>query len=77
VKPAGLLVLTTRFGRAAVDDFQRTYDRAGLDELFEGWKIDDLTIVRRDGDMTWTLADGSADVEDGVEKVALVTATRA
>src|SRR2546423_5725668 len=35
-KPGGLLVLTTRFGEAGSDDFQRTYDREGLDELLEG-----------------------------------------
>jgi SAM-dependent methyltransferase len=75
-KPGGLLVLTTRFGPAAVDDFQRTYDRPGLDELLEGWNVEELTIVRRDGETSWSRADGSADADDGVEKVALVTATR-
>jgi 2-polyprenyl-3-methyl-5-hydroxy-6-metoxy-1,4-benzoquinol methylase len=77
VKPGGLLVLTTRFGTAGEDEFQRTYDRAGLEELLEGWKVDELAILRRDGDTSWSLADGSADAEDGAEKVALVTATRA
>lgn len=77
VKPGGLLVLTTRFGNAGEDDLQRTYDRAGLDELLEGWQVDELTILRRDGDTSWSLADGSADADDGHEKVALVTASRA
>jgi 2-polyprenyl-3-methyl-5-hydroxy-6-metoxy-1,4-benzoquinol methylase len=76
VKPGGLLVLTTRFGTAGADSFQRTYDRPGLEELLEGWTIEELTIVRRDGDTSWSLADGSADADDGSEKVALVTATR-
>ena len=76
VKPGGLLVLTTPFGTAGEDDFQRTYDRPGLKELLEGWKVDDLTILRRDGDTSWSLADGSADAGGGAEKVALVTATR-
>ena len=76
VKPGGFLVLTTRFGTAGVDSFQRTYDRPGLEELFEGWTIEELTIVRRDGDTSWSLADGSADTDDGSEKVALITATR-
>lgn len=75
--PGGLLVLTTRFGRADADEFQRTYDRAGLDELLEGWKVDELTVVRREDETTWALADGAAGADDGSEKVALVTATRA
>ena len=53
----------------------RTTD-PGLEKLLEGWEVDDLTILRRDGDTIWSLADGSADGDDGVEKVALVTATR-
>jgi 2-polyprenyl-3-methyl-5-hydroxy-6-metoxy-1,4-benzoquinol methylase len=76
VKPGGLLVLTTRFGTAGEDEFQRTYDRPGLEKLLESWQVDDLTILRRDGDTSWSLADGSADADVGVEKVALVTATR-
>jgi 2-polyprenyl-3-methyl-5-hydroxy-6-metoxy-1,4-benzoquinol methylase len=77
VKPGGLLVLTTRFGTAGEDEFQRTYDRPALEELLEGWQVDELTVLRRDGETSWSLADGSADADDGVEKVALVTATRA
>jgi SAM-dependent methyltransferase len=76
LKPGGLLVLTTRFGTAGEDEFQRTYDRPRLEELLEGWQVEELTILRRDGDTSWSLADGSADADDGVEKVALVTATR-
>ena len=76
VKPRGLLVLTTRYGQAEADEFQRTYDRSGIDELLDGWQVEELSIVRRDGDTSWSLADGSADADDDVEKVALVTATR-
>jgi 2-polyprenyl-3-methyl-5-hydroxy-6-metoxy-1,4-benzoquinol methylase len=77
VKPGGLLVLTTRFGMAGEDEFQRTYDRPGLEELLEGWQVEELSVLRRDDDTSWSLADGSADADDGVEKVTLVTATRA
>jgi 2-polyprenyl-3-methyl-5-hydroxy-6-metoxy-1,4-benzoquinol methylase len=77
VKPGGLLVLTTRFGMAGEDEFQRTYDRPGLEELLEGWQVEELAVLRRDDDTSWSLADGSADADDGVEKVTLVTATRA
>jgi 2-polyprenyl-3-methyl-5-hydroxy-6-metoxy-1,4-benzoquinol methylase len=74
--PGGLLVLTTRFGQARVDELERTYDRAGLDELLEGWNVEELTIVRREDEKTWTLADGKPSENEGAEQVALVTATR-
>jgi SAM-dependent methyltransferase len=75
--PGGVLVLTTRFGRPAVDELQRTYDKAGLDELLEGWNVEELTVLRREDATTWALADGTGGADDGAEKVALVTATRA
>jgi 2-polyprenyl-3-methyl-5-hydroxy-6-metoxy-1,4-benzoquinol methylase len=74
-KPGGVLALTTRFGSANVDELQRTYDRPGLDELLDGWQVDELTILRREDDTTWVLTDGAAHAKDD-EMVALVTATR-
>ena len=71
--PGGLLVLTTRFGRAGDDGFQRTYDRAALDGLLEGWQVEELLVVRRDDARTWSLAE---EVRDDGEAVALVSATR-
>ena len=38
-EPGGLLILTTSVGPSRVDEFSRTYDREGLDELFEGWEV--------------------------------------
>jgi SAM-dependent methyltransferase len=75
-RPGGLLVLTTPFGRGRVDDFERTYDRAALDALLEGWEIEDLTVVRREDPLTWVSAD-STPSEGDAEQVALVTARRA
>jgi SAM-dependent methyltransferase len=75
-KPNGLLVLTTRFGEPDVDELQRTYDKGGLDELLEGWKVEDLTILRREDETTW-IADGAGQQPPDTEAVALVTATRA
>jgi SAM-dependent methyltransferase len=72
--PGGLLVLTTRFGRPGEDDFQRTYDRAALERLLEGWTIDELRIVRREDATTWTVADDETGGD--AEAVALVSATR-
>ena len=55
VRPGGLLVLTTPFGQAGVDDFERVYDSprarpscspAGTIERATGaWRIDELTWV--------------------------------
>lgn len=39
LRPGGLLVLTVPYGPASVDEFQRVYDRDGLDDLLEGWDI--------------------------------------
>jgi SAM-dependent methyltransferase len=72
--PGGLLVLTTRFGKPAEDDFQRTYDRAGLERLLDGWSVEELSIRRRENATTWVVADEGSD--DDIEAVALVSATR-
>ncbi len=72
--PGGLLVLTTRFGTAGSDEFERTYDRTGLDSLLAGWTIDRLSVVRRENATTWTVTDDEGDGD--AEAVALVTATR-
>jgi hypothetical protein len=72
--PGGLLVLTTRFGEAGEDDFQRTYDRAGLDELLQGWDVNDLTVLHRQDATTWVL--GELEAEQPDEAVVLVTARR-
>jgi len=72
--PGGLLVLTTRFGEAGEDDFQRTYDRAGLDELLVGWDVQDLLVLHRQDATTWVPADLTDDLPE--EAVVLVTARR-
>jgi hypothetical protein len=49
----GLLVLTTPYGKASVNDLERIYDDAGLDALLVGWQvIERRTIVRTDR-RTW------------------------
>jgi hypothetical protein len=74
-RPGGRLLLTTRFGEAGADSFQRTYDRAGLAELLSGWQVEDESFVRREGDATWVVA-ADPDGEPGAELVVLVTAKR-
>jgi Caenorhabditis protein of unknown function, DUF268 len=49
----GLLVLTTPYGRAAVNDLERIYDDAALDRLLTGWRVlERHTIIRTDR-RTW------------------------
>ena len=72
--PGGRLLLTTRYGKAAVGEHERTYDRSGLEALLEGWDVQDLTFVRRTGKSTWELSEPQE--EPGAELVALVTAIR-
>jgi len=73
-KPGGRLLLTTRYGKAGANSFQRTYDRAGLSELLAGWNVEDTSFIRREDDATWIVAE--PDDELGAELVVMVTATR-
>ncbi len=41
LKPAGRLILTAPFGRADIDEFQRTYDDGMIDQLLNGWKVEE------------------------------------
>ena len=60
VKPGGLLVLTVPFAEhAAVDDFQRVYDEAGLRELLAGWEVRRSLRVGRIDRLTWQLGAAS------------------
>jgi 2-polyprenyl-3-methyl-5-hydroxy-6-metoxy-1,4-benzoquinol methylase len=56
----GLLILTTPFGEASIDDFERVYDDAGLDELFAGWKILERHTIMRTDRRTWQPGTGGA-----------------
>ena len=74
----GLLLLTTSYGPAAVDDFSRTYDRAGLDELLDGWEVEELVLLTRRDKTTWVPLDPGKDTTElnGRETVVMVAATR-
>ncbi|HWH11540.1 MAG TPA: pyridoxamine 5'-phosphate oxidase [Solirubrobacteraceae bacterium] len=72
VRPGGLLVLTTPFGRAGVDDFERVYDAPGLAELLAGWDVDRATGAWRLDELTW--AAGPLEEPLGEHGVALVVA---
>lgn len=72
VRPGGVLVLTTPFGRAGVDEFERIYDRPGLDELLAGWEVQRATGAWRVDALTWVA--GRLDEPLGERGVALVVA---
>jgi len=57
VRSGGLLVLTVPFGPPAVDDFQRVYDAAGLEELLTGWTVRHRGFAHRLDRLTWTVGD--------------------
>jgi hypothetical protein len=74
----GLLVLTTSYGPKRVDEFSRTYDRAGLDELLEGWDVEKRSLLARQDDTTWVSLDPATEpheLEDR-EAVVMIAATR-
>ncbi len=52
--PGGMLVLTVPYGPASVDEFERVYDREGLQRLLEGWTVLEERLVFRRGEKTWT-----------------------
>jgi 2-polyprenyl-3-methyl-5-hydroxy-6-metoxy-1,4-benzoquinol methylase len=74
--PGGLIVLTAPVGRAAISETERTYDRASLEALLGSWDVEDLTVIRRDDDTTWSAIGEGDDWDAGVRHVALVTARR-
>jgi SAM-dependent methyltransferase len=75
-RPGGVLVLTTKVGRASLDDFERVYNRTGLDELLEGWRVTDVTLAQRRDETTWVTIDDAIDsLDPAAETVAMITAT--
>jgi hypothetical protein len=72
----GVLVLTTPFGRARVDELERTYDVAGIRELLTGYRIVGEPEVAVRVDRTTWVPDpaGFADVDDDRTRVVMLTA---
>ena len=75
-RPGGVLVLTVPFGDASADMNQRSYDREDLERLLDTWKIEDVTVVRRENDLTWAVGEDGGSEGDDLRRVALVTALR-
>ncbi len=78
VRPGGLLVLTTPFGRARDAGFQRIYDDAGIRALLDGWNLEHVEVIRRVSDTEWQMTDEGIDpVSDDDYRVVMIVATRA
>ena len=76
-RPGGVLVLTVPFGDASADMNQRSYGREDLERLLDTWKVEDVTVVRRENDLTWAVGEDRGGSEsDDLRRVALVTALR-
>ena len=73
-EPGGLLIVTVPFGRAAVDEFERTYDRARLERVLDGWVVEDFTIAEQVEPTAWVVTDSPGEAD--LSRVALVTARR-
>jgi hypothetical protein len=79
--PDGVVVLTTPFGPAAVDELERTYDVDRLRSLFDGFRIEQAVVATRQDPTTRTVtatdADGSGlTTPDAPGHVAMVRARR-
>ena len=75
LRPGGLLVLTVPLGEPGVDELQRTYDVAGVRDLIDGWKVENLVTARQTDRTTWQLSD--PDAESAARGVAMVRAVAA
>jgi hypothetical protein len=54
VRAGGLLALTVPLGaEPAVDDFERVYDAAGLEELLGGWRVESARAAWHVDRLTW------------------------
>jgi SAM-dependent methyltransferase len=76
-RPGGVLILTTSYGRSGADEFSRTYDRADLEELLQGWNVGEMTFLTRENETTWATRNSSESPEpSGREVVVMLIARR-
>lgn len=77
LKAAGLLVLCVAVGPTPVTAARRVYDQAELDELLEGWELQDATLIQRRETTSWVRREGRiADLDPTVDTVAMLSATK-
>ena len=76
-KADGLLVLGVAVGPAPVTAARRVWDQAELDELLEGWELQDATLIQRRETSSWVRREGRiADLDPAVDTVAMLSATK-
>ncbi|MBI3636868.1 MAG: DUF268 domain-containing protein [Candidatus Rokubacteria bacterium] len=69
----GRFLLTVPFGRAVTMPGHRVYDRDRLTRLIEGWDVEELVCVRREGPTSWLpAAPGDAETVDSSVNAAAV-----
>jgi SAM-dependent methyltransferase len=51
--PGGLVVITTPYGVAKVDQLERTYDEQSLQALVEGWDVLERSVIVARDKLTW------------------------
>jgi hypothetical protein len=64
--PDGFVVVTTKYGERAVDDFERKYDDDALESLLDGWKITERRAVSARDAVTWESIETGAVGDHGV-----------
>lgn len=77
VRPGGVLLLTTPFGKSRDAGFQRIYDDEGVRRLLEGWQVEHVEVVQRCSETEWRSTDlGIEPIIDDEYRVVMVVATR-
>ena len=77
-EPGALLILSTSYGPSRADEFSRTYDRRGLEELVDGWEVRERMFLSRVDETTWLpLGADDPPEESDREVVVMISATRA
>jgi 2-polyprenyl-3-methyl-5-hydroxy-6-metoxy-1,4-benzoquinol methylase len=82
LRPGGVLMFTTPFGRSRVDETQRVYSGEDLARLLKGFRVTKAAMASRRDRKTWTIeqigfeALSELTVADDDERVALVAAER-
>lgn len=77
-RPGGRLVLTAPYaptGRR--EEGQRVYDRAGVEELLEGWEVEELVLAHPGSEGEWRVVPEGGDVPEGRTGVVMVVARAA
>jgi hypothetical protein len=76
-KAGGTLVLSAAVGPRPLTEARPVFDQDALDDLLEGWQLEDVTLIQRRDSTSWSRIDGPiADLSPTGETVAMVTATK-